>query len=236
MTFSMKRVNAIFQKDFKDISRNSAVSVTVFMPLIIAFVMGKMNSNIAVEAHYTVINITLVVVGSFIQCCLIAEEKEKNTLRGLMLSPASTLEILSGKSLLSLIAMMIVVIIGAMMTGYKPENLLITASSILLSGLFYIGLGTLLGLLANSVMEASVIIMPFMLVFGFGSMATIFADKYPILKALDYTPNMQLMDIAAKVESGIGLGGVWWNLGIIVLWIIAIFALTVVVFRKKKMD
>ena len=55
----------------------------------------------------------MVVVGSFVQCSLIAEEKEKNTLRGLMLSPASTLEILGGKSLLSLIATMTIVVIGA---------------------------------------------------------------------------------------------------------------------------
>ena len=41
MNFSMRRVNAIFQKDFKDISRNSAVSVTALMPLILAFVYGK---------------------------------------------------------------------------------------------------------------------------------------------------------------------------------------------------
>ena len=236
MTFSMKRVNAIFQKDFKDISRNSAVSITVLMPLIIAFVMGKMNDTIAIEAHYMVINITMVVVGSFIQCSLIAEEKEKNTLRGLMLSPASTLEIIGGKSLLSLITTMIIVVIGAFMTGYRPEHIVVIAISILFTTFFYIGLGTLLGLLAKSVMEASVIIMPFMIVFGFGSMITIFADKYPILKVINYTPNVQLTEIAVKIESGVGLGEVWLNFGIIALWIIAVYALTDVVFKKRKMD
>ena len=47
--------------------------------------MGKMGDDIAIEAHYMVINFTMVIVGSFVQCSLIAEEKEKNTLRGLML-------------------------------------------------------------------------------------------------------------------------------------------------------
>ncbi len=236
MTFSIRRINAIFQKDFKDISRNSAVSVTALMPLIIAFVMGKMNDTIAIEGHYTVINFTMIIVGSFVQCGLIAEEKEKNTLRGLMLSPASTLEILGGKSLLSLIAMMIIVVIGAFMTGYQPEHMVIIAIAILFTSFFFIGLGTLLGLFAKSVMEASVIILPFMCIFGFGTMITMFADKYPILRVMDYTPNMQLMDIAVKVESGVGLGGVWLNLGIIALWIIGIFTLTIIVFKKKRMD
>jgi len=235
MTFSMKRVNAIFQKDFKDISRNSAVSVTALMPLILAFVYGKMD-NLTIEAHYMIINFSMVTVGSFVQCSLIAEEKEKNTLRGLMLSPASTLEILGGKSLLSLIASMVMVVIGAFLSGYQPENIFVITVAILLSSFFFIGLGTLLGLFAKSVMEASVIILPFMFIFGFGSMFTMFADKYPILKVIDYTPNMQLMDIAVKVESGVGLGGVWLNLGIIALWIVGVFALTVVVFKKQKMD
>ncbi len=236
MTFSMKRVNAILQKDFKDISRNSAVSITALMPIILAFVFGKMNETIAIEAHYMVINFSMIIVGSFVQCSLIAEEKEKNTLRGLMLSPASTLEILGGKSLLSLLATWIIIIIGALLSGYRPENIFVIAIAILLSSFFFIGLGTLLGLLSKSVMEASVIIMPFMFVFGFGSMFTMFSEKYPILKAIDYTPNMQLLDIAVKVESGSGLGEVWLNLCIIALWIIAVFALTVVVFKKRKMD
>ena len=235
MNFSMRRVNAIFQKDFKDISRNSAVSITALMPLIFAFIFGK-TGEVSIEIHYMVINLTLVVVGTFVQCSLIAEEKEKNTLRGLMLSPASTLEILGGKSLLSLIVTMIVVLIGAILTGYQTEHIFVIAIVILFSSFFFIGLGTLLGLLAKSVMEASVIVLPFMLIFGFGSMFTMFTDKYPILKVLDYTPNMQLMEIAVKVEGGVGFGGVWLNFGIISLWIIAVYALTVVVFRKSKMD
>ncbi len=236
MNVSMRRVNAIFQKDFKDISRNSAVSVTALMPLVMAFVLGKMSDNIAIDGHYMVINLTMVIVATFVQCSLIAEEKEKNTLRGLMLSPASTLEILSGKSLLSFIATMITVVIGAFLSGYRPENTLIIAIAILFSAIFFIGLGTLLGLLAKSVMEASVLIMPFIFIFGFGSMFTMFADKYPIVKVLDYTPNMQLMEIAVKVEGGVGFGEVWLNFGIIALWIIAVYALTVVIFRKSKMD
>lgn len=192
--------------------------------------------DVSLEVHYMVINFSMITVGSFVQCSLIAEEKEKNTLRGLMLSPASTVEILGGKSLLSLIATMIIVVIGAFFTGYQPEHIVVIAIAILFSSFFFIGLGTLLGLLAKSVMEASVIILPFMFVFGFGSMFTMFADKYPILKVIDYTPNMQLMDIAVKIESGVGLGGVWLNFGIIALWIIAVYALTVVVFKKRKMD
>jgi len=235
MTFSMKRVNAIFQKDFKDISRNSAVSVTALMPLILAFIYGK-TGDMTIDLHYMIINFTLVTVGSFVQCSLIAEEKEKNTLRGLMLSPASTLEILGGKSLLSTITSMIIVLFGIMLTGYQPENIFVIATAILFTSFFFIGLGTLLGLLAKSVMEASVIVLPFMFIFGFGSMFSMFADKYPILKVMDYTPNAQLVILAKKVESGVGIGEVLPNLGIIALWIIVIALITITVFKKRMTD
>ena len=207
MNFSIRRVNAILQKDFKDILRNSAVSISALTPLMLAFIYGRM-ADISIEAHYMVINLTMVVVGTFLQCSLIAEEKEKNTLRGLMMSPASTFEILGGKSLLSFIATMIIVVIGAYLTGYYPENLFVVVAAIILSSLFFIGLGTLLGLFTKSVMEASVIAMPFMLIFGFGTVLTTFADKYPILKVMAYTPNAQLVEIAVKVESG---GQIWSN-------------------------
>lgn len=236
MNFSMRRVNAILQKDFKDVSRNSAVWVTAFMPLIMAFVLGKLDREVSIDAHYMVINLAMVIIGSFVQCSLIAEEKEKNTLRGLMLSPASTAEILGGKSLLSFIATMIVVVIGAYLTGYQPENLIIIIFAIILSSFFFIGLGTLLGLFSKSVMEASVIVLPFMLIFGFGNAFTAFTDKYPILKVMAYTPSAQLIEIAEKVESGIEFSGVLLNFGIITLWIIAIYALTAFVFKKRKMD
>ena len=235
MNFSMKRANAIFQKDFKDISRNSAVSVTALMPLILAFIYGKMG-DITIDAHYMIINFTLVTVGSFVQCSLIAEEKEKNTLRGLMLSPASTLEILGGKSLLSIIASMIIVVFGIMLTGYQPENIVVIAVAILFTSFFFIGLGTLLGLLAKSVMEASVLVLPFMFIFGFGSMFSMFTDKYPILKVMDYTPNAQLVILAKKVESDVGIVEVLPIFGIITLWIIAVALTTIAVFNKRMTD
>lgn len=235
MNFSMRRVNAIFQKDFKDVSRNSAVSISALMPLVLAAIYGRFG-DLSIDLHYLVINMAMVVVGLFVQCSLIAEEKEKNTLRGLMLSPASTMEILGGKSLLSFLATIIVIIACAFFTGYRPENTFIILFAIILSSFFYIGLGTVLGLFAKSVMESSVLAMPFMVIFGIGGMFSSFADKYPLLKVLDYTPNAQLIEIAVAVENGGGFGDIWLSLGIITAWIIVVFGLAAFVFKKRKMD
>lgn len=235
MNLSIKRSIAILQKDYKDVSKNLYVSTTFFMPILFAVFYGRMGVD-SIDAHYLIINMTFCLVAAYIQSSLIAEEKEKNTLRGLMLSPASTLDILVGKSLLSFISTIIVIVIAAFLSEYRPENLFIVSIAIILSTIFYIGLGTVLGLVTKSVMEASVVIMPFFFLFSFGTFLMNLADKYPVLKVAEYLPNIQIVDLANEVQLGAGFSDVWVNLLIIFAWVVAIFALVLVVYRKRMMD
>lgn len=235
MTFSIKRSIAILQKDYKDVSKNLFVGSSIFMPLVLAALYGRMGVE-TINEHYLVFNMTFCLVAAYVQCSLIAEEKEKNTLRGLMLSPASTLEILAGKSLLSFIGTILVIAFAAFLTEYKPENMLAVSIAIALSAVFYIGLGTVLGLVTKSVMEASVVILPFMGIFSFGSFLTVFADKYPILKAAEYMPNTQLINLANEVQKGASLLDVWSNLAVILAWVAVIYVIVIVVYRKRMMD
>lgn len=235
MNLSIKRVNAIFQKDFKDFSRNMAVSITIFLPLLVAALYGRMGID-TLQAHYMIFNMTFALVATYVQCCLIAEEKEKNTLRGLMLSPASTFEILGGKSLLSFVLTMAIIIFSAFLSEYQPANIFIVSVAIVLSSFFYIALGTLLGLIAKSVMESSVIVLPVLGIFSFASFVLPLAEKYPVLKVAEYLPSVQLIDIAEKVEEGMGMSSMLSSFGIIGAWVAISIALTVVVYRKRMVD
>ncbi|CAM5721235.1 ABC transporter OS=Lysinibacillus sphaericus OX=1421 GN=LS41612_21490 PE=4 SV=1 [Lysinibacillus sphaericus] len=131
----------------------------VFLPLILAFAYNKIGTS-SIDAYFLPINLVFAVVTAYVQCCLIAEEKEKNTLRNLMLSPASLADILIGKSLFVFIVTIVVVSLAIFLVGYEPANLLILAIALLLSTVFYIALGTLCGLFAKTIMEASIIVMP----------------------------------------------------------------------------
>ncbi|MCM3709430.1 ABC transporter permease [Sporosarcina luteola] len=235
MMISWKRVNAILQKDFKDFSRNLAVSSVIFVPIILGAFYGRMGVD-SIDTHFMLVNMTFGMVAAFVQCCLIAEEKEKNTLRGLMLSPASTADILGGKSLLTFIMTMVVVFFTVYLAEYKPANVAIIAAAIVLSSFFYIALGTLLGLYSKSVLEASVIVMPVIIVFSLGSFITLVVEKYPILQVATYLPNIQLVELATKVEAGAGFGGVLVEFAIILGWVIASLILTVVIYRKRMVD
>ncbi|MCM3636306.1 ABC transporter permease [Sporosarcina luteola] len=235
MMISWKRVNAILQKDFKDFSRNLAVSSVIFVPIISGAFYGRMGVD-SIDTHFMLVNMTFGMVAAFVQCCLIAEEKEKNTLRGLMLSPASTADILGGKSLLTFTMTMVVVFFTIYLAEYKPANFVIIAAAIVLSSFFYIALGTLLGLYSKSVLEASVIVMPVIIVFSLGSFITLVVEKYPILQVATYLPNIQLVELATKVEAGAGFGDVLVEFAIILGWVIASLILTVVIYRKRMVD
>ncbi|PIC77271.1 ABC transporter [Sporosarcina sp. P19] len=235
MIVSMKRMNAILMKDFKDFSRNLYVSTVLILPIGLAALYGRTGVN-SIESQFMLINLAFVMIATFIQCCLIAEEKEKNTLRGLMLSPASTAEILGGKSLLTFILTMFVVVVTAYLSDYRPANISVIFTAFFLSTFFYIALGTLLGLFSKSVLEASIIVMPVFAIFSLGSFLPMIIDQYPILKIGMYLPNVQLIELATKVEAGAGFVDVLLELFIILAWTILIFLLTRIIYQKKMVD
>lgn len=99
-------------------------------------------------------------------------------------------------------------ILCMILIDYSPANISIITVAMLLSTLFYIALGTLIGLFAKSVMEASVYSFPAIGIFTAGTFVRLFSEQYPILKIAHYLPNIQLVDIALKVEAGKGFANV----------------------------
>ncbi|MFD1174651.1 ABC transporter permease [Oceanobacillus picturae] len=235
MTFSIKRMYAIFQKDVRDLTKNMFITTTMLMPLLLALFYGRMD-EVTIDMHYLIINLSFAAVGVFVQSAIIAEEKEKNTLRGLMLSPATLPEILGGKSLVTFVITVLTVLVCAYLTGYEPANYLIVGGAILISCFFYIALGTLMGLLTKSVVEASVVTLPVMFIFSFGSLFLTLIEEYPILSFIEYLPNVQLVELATEVEAGAMFADLWSNFAIILAWIVVASLLTVVVYKKKEMD
>ncbi len=174
MNMSMKRIQAIFMKDYKEFSRNYAVSVMVLMPLFLAFFYNKMGAE-TMQDYFLPINTTLAMVTAFVQCCLMAEEKENNTLRSLTMSPASIADILIGKSSLVFSITAITLALSIYLVGYEPANMIVLMLALAISTVFYIALGTICGLYTKTVMEATITVMPVVIVFLVGSLSPDFS-------------------------------------------------------------
>ncbi|WP_214844169.1 ABC transporter permease [Exiguobacterium sp. s150] len=235
MTFSMKRALAIFQKDYKDLSRNLFVSSTLIMPLFFAVFYSQLGGG-GIDITYFVFNIAFSLVAIFVQCALIAEEREKNTLRGLMLSPASTLDILIGKSALTFITTILTVIACAFLLDYSPDNLFVISYAMIVLALFYIAVGTIFGLMTKTVMEASLVVMLPFFFFSFSPMLVVFKDSFALIGLLEYLPNVLIIDIAHQIEAGAGVGSTWVELVILSAWAIIMFVGSIAMYNRKQTD
>ncbi|MET4561174.1 ABC-2 type transport system permease protein [Lysinibacillus parviboronicapiens] len=235
MNISMTRIQAIFMKDYKEFSRNYAVSTMVLLPLILAFVYNKSGVN-SINSYFLPINSAFAVVTAYVQCCLIAEEKEKNTLRSLMLSPASLADILIGKSLFVFIISLFIVALTIFLLGYNPANIGILTIALVLSTVFYIALGTLCGLFAKTIMEASIIVLPVMFIFSFGPLALSLSAAYPILEVAEWLPSSQLVILAEALESNFATMDVLIPVATIVIWSLLTWVVTGFIYKKRMVD
>ncbi|MGG3988616.1 ABC transporter permease [Bacillus smithii] len=194
---SLRRIQAIFVKDWKDLLKNSYMLFTVVFPLLFAAWIGRMEAA-SEFARLLPINLALVLVGAFLQAAIIAEEKEKNTLRGLLLSPVKPLEIFIGKSLLSAFLTIAVVIGSILISDFQmPSSILLFAVAVLLNMMIYINIGTILGLLSRTVMETSIIGVPILMIFGYGALLKELIDNDFLAMIFDYLPNEKFTLLAS---------------------------------------
>src|SRR5699024_11629789 len=94
-----------FKEDLKDLIKNTA---TIFMPIFtifLAFFYNKMGEDggesLPLMVVYIVVGVTSSTIAAGSMMILIAEENEKKTLRGLTMSPASYLDTIPGKILVT---------------------------------------------------------------------------------------------------------------------------------------
>ncbi|UJS27952.1 hypothetical protein L2Z53_00940 [Macrococcoides canis] len=228
----MNRVMAIAEKDFKEFMRNMMLLTMPILPIAMAFLFTatplpeseKMDMVLSVLA----MSFVAVLTGSLMT--MIAEEKEKHTLRGLINSPASMMEVFFGKSLV--VTIILLVTISVVLFIFKINiftNIWMVVGFILLY-IFYLLLGSLIGLHVKSVSETSLYFVPVLFIFGMNTtIANIGIKKDNILiKLNEYMPMMQY----SKLEQS----GDIIHLVVIAAWLIITLICTYLLYRKNSID
>ena len=97
---NMTRVMAIFEKDFKEFMKNMMLFTSALIPIIMALFFTRVGGG-EVELPPEMLAIIAGVVFSAVTfsavMTMIAEENEKDTLRGLLQSPATIIDIILKK-------------------------------------------------------------------------------------------------------------------------------------------
>lgn len=234
MNISLKRARAIFVKDYKEFSRNYAVSICVLFPIIFAFVFRNAGPNLPGTIGF-ILNVSFVIMTCLVQACLIAEEKERNTLRSLMMTPATTSDVLIGKSSLTFVMSAVVLAISTTILRYEPASLWAFVVAVLLSIILYTAAGTICGLYSKSVLEASLAVLPVAAIFTGATGGALLVDRYPIFKVLDYMPSSQLVHLL-NLSPGYATGDVLKPLLIILAWTVVLTLVAVLLYKRRLKD
>lgn len=195
---NMTRVMAIFEKDYKEFMRNMMLFTSVLIPVVLAAFFGRLGADAGTLPSEMVIIIVGVVFTSVTfsgMMTMMAEENEKDTLRGLLQSPASILDIITGKSLV--ITLMTVISLAASIFLIDADGFwsLENIAGLILLGVFFLNLGIGIGLIVKSVATTSVYLIPIMFLFGFtpyieflvteeGHIARQIAEYFPLYQNL----------------------------------------------------
>ncbi|OAB41870.1 ABC transporter permease [Paenibacillus glacialis] len=236
MSISLKRARAIFVKDYKEFSRNYAVSIMLLFPICLALILRSAPPSLLHGAIGIVLNTSFVILPCFVQACLIAEEKERNTLRSLMMTPATTMDVLIGKSTLVFVMSAIVLTISTYILGYEPASIWAFVAAIILSIILYTAAGTICGLFSQTVLEASLSIIPVAVIFTGAPGGAFLVDDYPILKVLEYVPSSQLVYLLGIPNIGFTTGDLLKPLLIILAWTVVLTIVSVVLYQRRLKD
>ena len=241
MTLSLRRIKALTKKEFKSFTKNTNVLLMCMLPIlfsiIYSYIYGSdhVNGMPKLMVMLLCLNMNLIMCSSFTIAMLIAEEKEKNTLRTLLLSGVSALEFLFGKVVLTLILSTITNIIIFFISGMEVKYL---AWFLLISTLVIISMiiiGALIGMFSKNQMSTSVIGMPIMLILLLIPMMADFNEN--IRKIAVFTPNYNMTLIFNKIFYGLNLSSQEiLPFVTIFIWIVVTSVVFIVAYNKVGID
>lgn len=98
----------------------------------------------------------LSMVGGFVVPTLLVEEKEKQTLQAILVSPAGYVDVMVGKALVGIFYALLSALFLLLLNGGFSGNIGITVLSTVLGALFLVLLGLFLGAISNSTSQVNV--------------------------------------------------------------------------------
>lgn len=237
MSFSMRRFKAMVAKEWKDGLRNQHILLNAGMPILLAILFSQREGEPGDFTFLAIpILIAISITGAFVQAAIIAEEKEKNTLRALMLSPASKLEVLAGKSATTALFALIVIAICAVITGVPDIPILYLALLTILLLLIFLAIGTIIGLIARTASESSIVGLPILLIFIFGPIFVPDLDLPALMTVIHWLPSQQFVVAIIELAQGGGFASIGGHLLNLVAWMLVSGALCFLVYGKKRFD
>ena len=230
----MKNTAVIFRKQLSDTLKNKTILIQFLMFPVLVIIMENLVRIEDMPEHFFVKLFAVMFVGMAPLTCMsaiISEEKEKNTLRVLMMSNVRPAEYLAGVGAYVFVMCSAGMAVFAAVGGYSGTGLVrfiaVMSAGIILSELT----GAVIGVFSRNQMTATSVTVPVMMIFSFLPMLSMFNDT--VRNAARITYSQQISDLI----NGIGTSGISAE-SVIVIAVNAVIAaaLFVVVYRRKGLE
>ena len=230
----MKNTAVIFKKQLSDTLKNNTILIQFLMFPVLVIIMENLVRIEDMPEHFFVKLFAVMFVGMAPLTCMsaiISEEKEKNTLRVLMMSNVRPAEYLIGVGAYVFVMCSAGMAVFAAVGGYSGTGLVrfiaVMSAGIILSELT----GAVIGVFSRNQMTATSVTVPVMMIFSFLPMLSMFNDT--VRNAARITYSQQISDLI----NGIGTSGISAE-SVIVIAVNAVIAaaLFVIVYRRKGLE
>lgn len=192
----MRNIKAIFMKQILDTFKNKTIFIQFLMFPVMAIIMESFVKLENMPEHFFVKLFAVMFVGMAPLTCMssiIAEEKEQNTLRALMMSNVRPWQYITSVGAYIFIMCMIGTAVFAVLGEYSGAALarfiLTITAGIILSEL----IGAAIGIFSRNQMTATSLTIPIMMIFSFVPMLSMFNES--IKKVAEIIYSQQISDL-----------------------------------------
>jgi ABC-2 type transport system permease protein len=209
------------------------------MPILLSVLLKsrtELTEDSNIDMFSVPIMIAIAIVGAFVQALMISEEKEKNTLRALMLSPASPTEVLLGKSAMTALFTIVVMIVCMLIMGIPNLNIGFMVIFVLLMLVIFMAFGTSIGLISRTASETSIVGLPVLLLFIFGPIFGPGVKASFVMDVIGLLPSHHFMEGLTELARGEGFEAFRWSLANLFVWAVLSVALTFLIYGGKRFD
>lgn len=226
MLKAITKVRSILVKEREDIFRNKRMLLIMFLFPIMYWIMSQATKELFANEGSAFVLMHIILVPIMIMASIVAEEKEKSTLKLLILSGVNTLEYIIGIMIIIMMCIILGLLAfecqGALRVDLNVHDVII----ILFCTACSMTIGGIIGVAVPNQMSVGPVAVPVILIIFFMPVISIFQPKYKCITGLFYSSVVH--DILKGSEITIE------RIGILALNFIVIAIFFSILFNRKR--
>ena len=196
----MRKISAVWKKQVKDTLKNKEVLIQFFLFPIVALVMSSAVKVPGMPENFFVTMFATMYVGMApltAMSAILAEEKEKNTLRVLLMSNVKAWEYMVGTGVYVWLVCMLGAVAFGLMGRYQGGEMALFLTIMGFGILASLTIGAAIGIWSRSQMGATSISVPAMMIFAFLPMISMFNEA--VAKVSRFTYSQQISNLMGQI-------------------------------------